>query len=936
MDWSTNKFSFIRRLWESRVGGNPNSGVTYQQPQNQQTSISPKHAHKNSSSDERSVLKSIKTALFKTPSSRKCSNEDCSTTERRRKQFKTKDDEISHRKLRLRSKTTPSFIVQSIGNHEVQESNVKMSQADDEMIVKDGRLYPKYVRQTSQKSARYEGKFIKLQSFWTMQEKGARKNEDVNNKCSVCRKKLKLENFEHKGKLFCEDCYGKQFVKICAKCSVEVSGPIIIAGTHNFHPECFQCKCCKLCISDGDLYMLVLTLDDKYLSLFCHICFHDLMFKQNQNENVSKTMLDCYLVLVTDFYPKNDFTDDEFSSEADTSSNGSIAFGIMVGQNNSRLRKSAANEKQFLIRFTRKNMESGLKPNDVFLQVNGLKVEQNVLDLIDRLSDDSKNPLKMTIQRKTQLPEAIVSSNSFCICAHTPKPSSVLLDLAIQEEALLQTSYEEEKIENFQDDLQDQSESSTTTEEEFIIPDEPLFNPEDTKIPDLGVEIEIEVENDPTSSITQDDFPITASASVDIPRRKKKSRRRLALPILHKNESEEEELAEIEAMSELSDDRAKTQIVRRCQSLKVDAGMRALIKKNRQSATESVVSEEMSSNFASALPNQSSDNSDLIRSESMRQFGNTFRSHRVFRPCDLILGEALGKGFFGQAIKVTHRETGEVMVLKELNSLDPETETSFLKEVKVMRNLSHPNVLRFIGVLYKEKKLNIISEFVECGTLTSVLGDMEKELSWKNRIMMARDITCGMSYLHSMSIVHRDLNTTNCFVKENGTVVVADFGLARVISHEPTRFRRKRYTIVGNPYWMAPEMVFSKPYSELVDVFAFGIICCEIIGRIQADPDFLPRSHNFGLAVKAFYNKFCTDKVPPFLFAIAVKASSYDPNDRPSFQILEGWFRVLAMKGDIPTFPEPPNLTICIKEIYKEHNIELPTELYSLPIIESR
>ena len=163
----------------------------------------------------------------------------------------------------------------------------------------------------------------------------------------------------------------------------------------------------------------------------------------------------------------------------------------------------------------------------------------------------------MTIQRKTQLPEAIVSSNSFCICAHTPKPSSVLLDLAIQEEALLQTSYEEEKIENLQDDLQDQSESSTTTEEEFIIPDEPLFNPEDTKIPDLGVEIEIEVENDPTSSITQDDFPITASASVDIPRRKKKSRRRLALPILHKNESEEEELAEIEAMSELSDDRAK-------------------------------------------------------------------------------------------------------------------------------------------------------------------------------------------------------------------------------------------------------------------------------------------------------------------------------------------------------------------------------------------
>ena len=137
------------------------------------------------------------------------------------------------------------------------------------------------------------------------------------------------------------------------------------------------------------------------------------------------------------------------------------------------------------------------------------------------------------------------------------------------------------------------------------------------------------------------------------------------------------------------------------------------------------------------------------------------------------------------------------------------------------------------------------------------------KLSWTTRLKMTSDISSGMSYLHSMSIVHRDLNTSNCFVKEvcifylqknmfcrkcniknkiatwilqNGTVVIADFGLARVIpnttcsSKKGGRFRcrkgarKKRYTIVGAPYWMAPEMTSEMPYTELVDVFAFGLL----------------------------------------------------------------------------------------------------------------
>ncbi|XP_029815583.1 LIM domain kinase 1-like, partial [Manacus vitellinus] len=132
---------------------------------------------------------------------------------------------------------------------------------------------------------------------------------------------------------------------------------------------------------------------------------------------------------------------------------------------------------------------------------------------------------------------------------------------------------------------------------------------------------------------------------------------------------------------------------------------------------------------------------DIGRSESLRVVS---RAHRIFRPSDLIHGEVLGKGCFGQAIKVTHRETGEVMVMKELIRFDEETQRTFLKEVKVMRCLEHPNVLKFIGVLYKEKRLNFITEYIKGGTLRGLIKSMDSHYPWSQRVSFAKDIAAGM------------------------------------------------------------------------------------------------------------------------------------------------------------------------------------------------
>ncbi|XP_029469015.1 LIM domain kinase 1 isoform X3 [Rhinatrema bivittatum] len=275
---------------------------------------------------------------------------------------------------------------------------------------------------------------------------------------------------------------------------------------------------------------------------------------------------------------------------------------------------------------------------------------------------------------------------------------------------------------------------------------------------------------------------------------------------------------------------------------------------------------------------------DIARSESLRVVS---RTHRIFRPSDLIHGEVLGKGCFGQAIKVTHRETGEVMVMKELIRFDEETQRTFLKEVKVMRCLEHPNVLKFIGVLYKDKRLNFITEYIKGGTLRGIIKSMDSHYPWSQRVSFARDIAAGM----------------------NKSVVVADFGLARLMVDEKNQSdqlknmkkvdRRKRYTVVGNPYWMAPEMINGRSYDETVDVFSFGIVLCEIIGRVNADPDYLPRTMDFGLNVRGFLDRFCPPNCPPSFYPIAVLCCDLDPEKRPSFSKLEHWLETLLMHLEI-------------------------------------
>ena len=233
----------------------------------------------------------------------------------------------------------------------------------------------------------------------------------------------------------------------------------------------------------------------------------------------------------------------------------------------------------------------------------------------------------------------------------------------------------------------------------------------------------------------------------------------------------------------------------------------------------------------------------------------------LYRLDDFETSEKLGEGFFGDVFKVRHLGTGHVMVLK-MNKQQSNT-LNMRKEIQLMNKLNHPNILKIEAVCIHEGQLHALTEYIDGGTLEDLILNTSVELPWTIRVELGLNMCQGLEYLHGQGVFHRDLTSKNVFIRNNHksyTAIIGDFGLATKIPKKTD----PRLPQVGTYCWMSPECLNGRFYDDQADIFSLGIILCELIARVSADPDFLPRTQNFGVDYKAF-SVLCSNCPPEFL-----------------------------------------------------------------------
>ncbi|XP_030547123.1 serine/threonine-protein kinase 3/4 isoform X2 [Rhodamnia argentea] len=185
----------------------------------------------------------------------------------------------------------------------------------------------------------------------------------------------------------------------------------------------------------------------------------------------------------------------------------------------------------------------------------------------------------------------------------------------------------------------------------------------------------------------------------------------------------------------------------------------------------------------------------------------------------------LGKGSYGAVYKARDRRTSELVAIKVISLSEGEEGYEEIRgEIEMLQQCNHPNVVRYLGSYQGEEYLWIVMEYCGGGSVADLMNVTEKPLEESQIAYICREALKGLSYLHSIFKVHRDIKGGNILLTEQGEVKLGDFGVAAQL----TRTMSKRNTFIGTPHWMAPEVIQENRYDGKVDVWALGVSAIEM------------------------------------------------------------------------------------------------------------
>lgn len=188
--------------------------------------------------------------------------------------------------------------------------------------------------------------------------------------------------------------------------------------------------------------------------------------------------------------------------------------------------------------------------------------------------------------------------------------------------------------------------------------------------------------------------------------------------------------------------------------------------------------------------------------------------------------EKIGEGTYGTVFKAKHKETHEIVALKRVR-LDEDEEgipSSALREICILKELKHKNIVRLHDVMHSERRLTLVFEYCDQDLkkyFDSCQGEVDAAVVKSFMFQLLR----GLAFCHSCNVLHRDLKPQNLLINKDGELKLADFGLARAFGIPVRCYSAEVVTL-----WYRPPDVLmgAKLYSTSIDMWSAGCIFAEI------------------------------------------------------------------------------------------------------------